>query len=73
MFWVASENNIDEYTDTVTEFIRKWIGDVVPTVTIKTYPKQKLWIDGSICTKLKAQTIAFTYGKVTGNMAKYKV
>ena len=34
MFRVASENNIDEYTDTVTEFIRKCIGDVVPTVTI---------------------------------------
>jgi hypothetical protein len=38
---VASDNNIDVYTDTVTEFIRKWIGDVVPTVTIKTYPNQK--------------------------------
>ena len=33
MFRVASENNIDVYTDTVTEFIRKCIGDVVPTVT----------------------------------------
>ena len=36
MFQVASENNIDVYTDTVTEFIRKCIGDVFPTVTIKT-------------------------------------
>ena len=34
MFRVASENNIDVYTDTVTEFIKKCIGDVVPTVTI---------------------------------------
>ena len=39
MFWIASENNI--------KFIRKCIGDVVPTVTIKTYPNQKPWIDGS--------------------------
>jgi hypothetical protein len=31
MFWDASENNIEEYTDTATEFIRKCIGDVVPT------------------------------------------
>ena len=54
MFRVASEHNIDAYTDTVTEFIRKCIGDVVPTVTIKTYPYQKPWIDGSIHTKLKA-------------------
>ena len=38
----------DVYTDTVTEFIRKCISDVVPTVTIKTYPNQKPWLDGSI-------------------------
>ena len=54
MFQVASENN----TDMVTEFIRKCIGDVIPTMTIKTYPNQKPWIDGSISTKLKAQTTA---------------
>jgi hypothetical protein len=41
MFWY---NNIDVYMDTVTEFIRKCTGDVVPTVTIKTYPDQKLAI-----------------------------
>jgi hypothetical protein len=47
MFRVASENNIDEYTDTVhQEMYRSCIGVVVPTVTIKTYPNQKQWIDG---------------------------
>ena len=71
MFRVASERNIDEYTDTVTKFIRKCIGDVVATVTIKTYPHQKPWIDGSIRAKLKAQTITFNHGKVTRNMAEY--
>ena len=45
MFRVASENNIDVYMDMVTEFIRKCIRDVVPTVTIKNYPNQKPWID----------------------------
>ena len=72
MSWVASENNIDEYTDMVTEFIRKCIGDVVSTVTIKTYPNQKPWIDGSIRSKLKARTTTFNQCKVTGNMAEYK-
>jgi hypothetical protein len=54
MFWVACESNLDEYTETVTEFIRKCIGDDIPTVTIKTYTNQKPWIDGSIREKLKA-------------------
>jgi hypothetical protein len=55
MFRVVSENNIDVYTDTLTEFIRKCIGDVVPTVTIKIYPNLKPWIDDSIRGKLKAR------------------
>ena len=72
MFQVACKNNLDTYTDTMTEFIRKCIGDVVPTVTIKTYPNQKPWIDGSIRVKLKARTTAFNNGKETGIMAEYK-
>ena len=71
MFQLACENNLDAYTDTVTEFIKKCIGDVLP-MTIKTYPNQKLWIDGSIRAKLNEQTTAFNHGKVTGNMAEYK-
>ena len=54
MFRVATGNNIDDYTDSVTGFIRKCLEDVVPTVMIRTYPNQKPWIDGSIRTKLKA-------------------
>ena len=68
----SSENNIDLHTDTVTVLIRKCLGDVVPTVTIKTYPNLKAWIDDSIHVKLKAITTAFNQGKVTGNMVKYK-
>jgi hypothetical protein len=36
MFRGACENNLDAYMDTVTEFIKKCIGDIVPSVTIKT-------------------------------------
>ena len=59
MFQVASEHNIDVCADSVSEFIRKCMGDIVPTVTIKTYSNQKLWIDGGIRAKLKARSIAF--------------
>ena len=72
MFLIAANNNIDEYTDSVCEFIHKCIGDVVPTASIKTFPKQKLWIDGSIHAKLNERTTAFNQGKVTGNMTEYK-
>jgi hypothetical protein len=36
MFWIASDNNVDVYADSVSEFISKCFGDVVPAVTIKT-------------------------------------
>jgi hypothetical protein len=72
MFCVASENKIDTHADTVNEFIRKCIGDVVPAVTIKTYPNQKPWIDRSIHAKQKVRTTAFDQGKKTGNMEECK-
>ena len=70
MFRIASNNNIDEYADSVSEFIRECIDNVIPTATIKAFPNQKTWIDGSIRTKLKVRTIAFNQGKVTGNMTE---
>ena len=35
------------------------IDDVVPTVTVHTYPNQKPWITGNICTELKGRAAAF--------------
>ena len=54
MFRIASNNNIDEYADSVSKFISKCISDFVPTASIKTFPNQKPWIDGSIRAKLRA-------------------
>ena len=71
MFRIAS-NNIDEYADSVSPFIRKCIDNVVSIATITTFPNQKLSIDGSIRVKLKARTTALNQGKVTGNMTEYK-
>ena len=48
MFRSASENNTDLYADSVSAFIKKCIRDLVPTVTSKTYPNQKQWMDGGI-------------------------
>jgi hypothetical protein len=48
-----SSDDIDKYTTSVTGFINKFIEDVVPTVTVRTYPNQKPWITGNIHTELK--------------------
>ena len=54
-----SSNGIEEHTTPVTGFINKYINDVIPTVTVRTYPNQKPWITGNICTELKARAAAF--------------
>jgi hypothetical protein len=54
-----SSDGIEEYTTSVTGFIDKCIEDVVPTVTVHTYPNQKPWITGNIRTELKGRAAAF--------------
>jgi hypothetical protein len=39
--------------------INKYIEDVVPTVTVRTYPNQKPWITGKIRTELKGSAADF--------------
>ncbi len=48
MFRAASDDDIEEYSDSVTCFIRKCIEDVIPTKTIRIYPNQKPWINSDV-------------------------
>ena len=54
-----SSDDIEEYTTSVIGFINKCIHDVVPTMTVRTYPNQKPWITGSIRTEIKARAVSF--------------
>ena len=54
-----SSNGIEEYTISVIGFINKCIDDVVPTMTVRTYPNLKPWITGNIRTELKGRAAAF--------------
>jgi hypothetical protein len=54
-----SSDCIEEYTTSATGFINKCIDDVLPRVTIRTYPKQKPWITGNIRTELKDRADAY--------------
>ena len=54
-----SSDDIEEYSTSVIGVIKKCIDNVVPTVTIRTYPNQKPWITGSIRTELKTRAAAF--------------
>ncbi len=65
MFWAASDDDIEAYSDTVTCFIRKCIDDVVPTKTIHIYPNQKLWINSNVRSALSARTLPLNLETLT--------
>jgi hypothetical protein len=52
-------DGIEEYTTSVIGFINKCVDDVIPTVTVRTFPNQKPWITGNIRTELNARATAF--------------
>jgi hypothetical protein len=54
-----SSDGTEEYTTSVTGFINKCIDDIVPTVTVCTYPNLKPWITGNICTELKSRAATY--------------
>ncbi|KAI4895209.1 hypothetical protein NFI96_002983 [Prochilodus magdalenae] len=66
--WEASNNNLDQYTDSVTGFIRKCIEDVVPTKPVHVYPNQRPWLNCEVLAALNARTAAFK----SGHTEKYK-
>jgi hypothetical protein len=66
-----SSDGIEEYTTSVSGFINKCIENVVPTVTVRTFPNQKPWTTGNIRTEFKRRAAAFkvrdseAYKKIT--------
>ena len=48
-----SSHGIEEYTTSVTCFLKKCIKDILHTVTVRTFSNQKPWITGNIHTELK--------------------
>ena len=59
-----------EYTTSAIGFINKCIDDVVPTMTVRTYPDQRPWITNNIRTELKAR--AATFKEWDSNPEAYK-
>ncbi|KAI3376583.1 hypothetical protein L3Q82_016463, partial [Scortum barcoo] len=59
---VFKDTDINTYTDAVIGYIGKCIDDVVPRITVQTFPNQKPWVNGEVCAKLKAQTDAYNSG-----------
>ncbi|KAI4898534.1 hypothetical protein NFI96_016280 [Prochilodus magdalenae] len=67
MFRDAAGTNLNEYTDSFTSYISKCTDDIVPKLSVRTFPNQKPWINTEVQAKLRAQTTAYR----TGDLASY--
>lgn len=62
MFADASDGDINVHTDSILGYIGKCIEDIVPKISIHTYPNQKPWVGPVVRAKLRARTAAFNSG-----------
>jgi hypothetical protein len=65
-----SSNGIEKYNTSVIGFINKSIDDVVPTVTVRTYPNQKPWITGKFHIEIMARAAASRSGTLIRTLIK---
>ncbi|XP_034427391.1 uncharacterized protein LOC117753423 [Hippoglossus hippoglossus] len=65
---VFQDDDINTYMDAVICYISKCIDDVVPRITVRTFPNQKPWINGDVHAKLKARTDAY----ISGDLEEYR-
>ena len=56
------DDNINTHMDAVIGNVGKCIDDVVPKITVRTFPNQKPWINAEVRAKLKARTNAHRVG-----------
>lgn len=56
---VQGQLSLNKFTEVVMCFISKMSDYIVPPVTVKVFPNQKLWVDRTVCVALKAHTAAY--------------
>ncbi|KAL1268386.1 hypothetical protein QQF64_033749 [Cirrhinus molitorella] len=69
----ASASDVNEFTDVAVSFVSMLVEEIIPTVTIRTFPNQKPWVDRSIRAAVNARSATYNSGLSTGDMSGYKV
>ncbi len=71
----ASSSDVSEFTDVALSFVNTLTEQATETITVRTFPNQKPWVDRTIRAAVNKRTdIQQTYNKalLSGNMSEYK-
>ncbi len=68
----ASSSDVSEFADVAVSFVNTLTEQATETMTVKTFPNQKPWVDRTIRDAVSKRTAAYNEALLSGNMSEYK-
>ncbi len=68
----ASSSDVSEFTEVAVSFVNTLTEQATETITVRTFPNQKPWVDRSIRDAVNKRTAAYNEALLFGNMREYK-
>ncbi len=68
----ASSSDVSEFTDVAVSFVNTLTEQATETITVKTFPNQKPWVDRTIRDAVNKRTAAYNEALLSGNMCENK-
>ncbi len=68
----ASSSDVSEFTDVAVSFVNTLTEQATETITVRTFPNQKPWVDRTIRDAVNKCTAAYNEALLSGNMSEYK-
>ncbi len=68
----ASSSDVSEFTEVAVSFVNTLTEQATETITVKSFPNQKPWVDRTIRDAVNKRTAAYNEALLSGNMREYK-
>ncbi len=68
----ASSSDVIEFKDVALSFVNMLTEQATETITVRTFPNQKPWVDRKIRAAVNKRTAAYNEALLSGNMSVYK-
>ncbi len=68
----ASSSDVSEFTDVAVSFVNTLTEQATESITVRTFPNQKPWVDRTIRDAVNKRTATYNEALLSGNMSEYK-
>ncbi len=67
-----AQSDVSEFTEVAVSFVNTLTEQATETITVRTFPNQKPWVDRSIRDAVNKRTATYNEALLSGNMSEYK-